>query len=414
MTIESLPSTPFSLPRITFGMLLGVDDFRTMLGHPRAKHLMHQAWLHGPGVIRGYEVTTAEHEVRVRPGLALDGMGRELPLRTTQCVDVADWLARGNRKLRWNSKLRLNVVATAGYLFTDPVPQPGGAVLDPLDPAASSASRYAETVTIDLVEAPKPAPDPFRQLYVLLGLAWPRPGDVGDAEAAGQARRIAKLAPGERPQALLAAFRDFAGRAVAALGPAEDWTDADAFPVAENAGLVLARVVVTSGTGGTPLLGSPDLSVRRSLLPTGVLQELLCGVGPAFPGRTSGDPADTGGPRVIRGSAEWLADRTMSVEVTADLRPGSLTRTAVAVSSVSDEGHWVVGEVSDVRYADRTITVQLPHPPRYDLVRWRVRGTGSTPVLGAGGRPLAGVDDGPAATGDDGRDAVWQMRGPQR
>ncbi|GIM91576.1 hypothetical protein [Paractinoplanes toevensis] len=413
MTLESLPSTPFSLPRITFGMLLGVDDFRGMLGHPRAKHLLHQAWLHGPGVIRGYEVTTAEHEVRVRPGLAVDGMGRELPLRTTQCVDVADWLARGNRKLRWNSKLKLNVVATAGYRFTDPVPQPGGSVLDPLDPAGSSASRYAETVTVDLVEAARPEPDPYRRLRVLLGLAWPRPGDAGDAEAAGEARRIAKLAPGERPRALLTAFQGFAGRAVGSLGPAEGWTDADAFPVAENTGLVLARIVVTSGTGGTPLLGAPDLSVRRSLLPTGVLQELLCGLGPSFPDRTAGDPVDAGGPRLVRGSAEWTDDRTMSVEVTADLRPGSLTRPAVAVSSASDEGHWVVGDVSDVRYEDRTITVRLTRPPRYELVRWRVRGTGSTPVLGTDGSPLAGVDDGPPATGDDGRDAVWQMRGPQ-
>ncbi|WP_436532127.1 hypothetical protein [Actinoplanes sp. HUAS TT8] len=407
---ETLPSTPFSLPRITYGMLLGVDDFRSILGHPRGKHLLHQAWLHGPGVIRGYAVTTDQHQVTVRPGLAIDAMGRELPLRTAQCIDLADWLSARHRRLKSNAKLRLDVVATAGHDFTDPVPHPGGALLDPLDPAAA-ASRYAETVTVDLAESARSADgDPFRRLRVLLGLARPRPANIEDAEAAGESRRIAKLPPGERPRALLAAFRDFTDRAVAALGPPDDWTDTDAFPATAETGLLLARVLVTPGTGGTPLLGRPDLSVRRSLLPTGLLQDLLCGLGPGFADR----PPDAGGPQVIRSSAGWADPQTITAEVTAALRPASVTADAVAVTSVSAEGHWVVEEVADATFHDHIIAVRLSRPPRHDLVRCRVRGTGDTPVLGADGSPLAGLDNGPAATGDDGRDAVWQMPGPNQ
>lgn len=411
MTVDTLPSTPFSLPRITFGMLLGVEEFRSILGHPRGKHLLHQAWLHGPGVVRGFAVTTAEHRITVEPGLALDAMGRELPLRTAQCVDVADWLTDQHRKLKSNSKLRLDVLATAGFELTDPLPHPdgGGALLDPLDPLSAAASRYAETVTIDLVEAPKSPPDdPFRRLRVLLGLARPRPANTGDAEAAGESRRIAKLPPGERPRALLAAFRDFTDRAVAALEPPDAWTDADAFPPGANAGLPLARVVVTPGSGGTPLLGAPDLSVRRSLLPTGLLQELICGLGPGFADRVP----DAGGPQVIRSSAGWSGPETFTVEVTSALRPASVNPDSVAVTSVSADGHWVVEQVADATYQDQIITVRMSSPPRHDLIRCRIRGTGDTPVLGVTGAPLAGLDDGPATTGFDGRDAVWQMRGP--
>ena len=51
-----LPATPFLAPRVAHGMLLGEDDFRYLIGYPRGKHLLHQAWLHGAGVVWGYPV----------------------------------------------------------------------------------------------------------------------------------------------------------------------------------------------------------------------------------------------------------------------------------------------------------------------------------------------------------------------
>ena len=76
-----LPSNPFLAPRVTHGMLLGEDDFATVIGYPRGKHQLHQAWLHGSGVVWGYPVRNAGlYELKVGPGLAIDGIGRELLL----------------------------------------------------------------------------------------------------------------------------------------------------------------------------------------------------------------------------------------------------------------------------------------------------------------------------------------------
>ena len=70
---------PFSSLNVHFGMLLGVEDFRTVDAYHRGKMWLHSAWLHRQGTIWGLAVTTDKpsSEVRVSPGLAVDGLGRE-------------------------------------------------------------------------------------------------------------------------------------------------------------------------------------------------------------------------------------------------------------------------------------------------------------------------------------------------
>jgi len=53
-----LPVTPFEALRVSYGMLLGEDDFRVLMGNPRGKQQLHSAWLHGSGVVWGYRVAT--------------------------------------------------------------------------------------------------------------------------------------------------------------------------------------------------------------------------------------------------------------------------------------------------------------------------------------------------------------------
>ena len=55
-TAADLPVNPFEALRARQGMLLGEDDFRTLMGNPRGKQMLHAAWLHGTGVVWGYQV----------------------------------------------------------------------------------------------------------------------------------------------------------------------------------------------------------------------------------------------------------------------------------------------------------------------------------------------------------------------
>ena len=91
----SLPVNPFVSNRYHFGMLLGVADLDTDQGYHRGKTWLHNAWLHGSGTVwgLGVEVTPANNEVVVLPGLAVDGSGRELHVADRLCVDLGRWYA---------------------------------------------------------------------------------------------------------------------------------------------------------------------------------------------------------------------------------------------------------------------------------------------------------------------------------
>src|SRR5690349_25165882 len=86
-----LPVSPFQALRVSYGMLLGEDDFRVLMGNPRGKQMLHAAWLHGSGVVWGFGVTRDGDELAVERGLAIDGHGRELRLETRCCLPLREW-----------------------------------------------------------------------------------------------------------------------------------------------------------------------------------------------------------------------------------------------------------------------------------------------------------------------------------
>jgi hypothetical protein len=111
---------------------------------------------------------------------------------------------------------------------------------------------------------------------------------------------------------------------------------------------------------------------------------------------------------VVADSLEWTDDyRRFTFSVTERLRAGSVGTGAVSVSSLGEHS-WDRAEVRDVTYQAEagTVTVTLDAPPRHDLVRITVHGTGPTPVLGADNVPLAGLTGGPPGTAADGHNAV--------
>jgi hypothetical protein len=417
---EELPANPFEALRVSFGMLLGEEDFRTLMGNPRGKQMLHSAWLHGAGVVWGYPIDRADDgQLRVGPGLAIDGIGRELALHAPKCIDVDRWVADQRRK---GSSVDtddpcadppVSVACLVAYFDLCPT-RPVPALADPCDLNRTSTepSRLVEQVHLKLVPQECPSPDlPYHRVRVLLGLDEVGSPDTAGQEAAAELAEVLLEPPAKRAGALLAAFRQLLAKDVAELRP-RNWADEQTFPVSEEyAGVPLARISLSRGSKDdhpTQIHWEADITVRRGLVATSTIQELTCGLAPGVLGGRAGQ--DAGGPRVVRDSVYWEDDgSTIVFNVTTPLMPGSLSRNPVTVSSLGSGG-WDREDIDELSYdGDRMVRVRLYQPPSHQLVRLIVRGTGPTPITGTTGIPLAGLDDGEAGTKDDGHDAVLRI-----
>jgi hypothetical protein len=361
-----LPADAFTSLRVSYGMLLGEADFDVLMGNPRGKGMLHAAWLHGSGLIWGYGVSWRPDEndatggglLRVEPGLAVDGWGRDLRLDRAQCLDLAAWAAErlrldpagGDDEDTGARTLCGWVVAEFATCLDQPVP----ALADPCDVTRRHevCARVVETVRLRIREDDPPPPPP-------LGV---------DCE---------HLAPA-----------------------AEDGDVPGLFPVTENdAGVVLGRLEVrASGDGDCVRLTDVGL--------TGEGRRVL------RPGGTRCD--DAGGPRLVDGSLQWSPDgTTLQFRLTAPALPGS-QRTAVSVTSLSPD-RWIRAGIREVTLHDddRLVVVRLDRPP-HPLARVRIRGTGDTPLLGRDPIvPFAGVPGGPPGRADEGHDAVLMSQSPE-
>ena len=443
------PVNPFLALRVAFGMLLGEDDFRVLIGNPRGKLMLHQAWQHGPGVVWGLPVRRHGDELRVGAGLGVDGLGREVRLESSWCLSLAEWAKTwiethpaepdgegpaagpaptdrthgeddgdgdgdddepgpaGHRTLRaW-------IVAEFASCLDRPVP----ALADPCDVTRrhDDFSRIVESARITVREDPPPPRLPYRRVRVLLGLAEPRQDDPADQEARTTAEQVARVPAGQRAEALLAAFRWLAAKDVTELAPEREQGEACPTwaPVTEDhAGILLAELTVEiTEYDGCVRVGdvAVDPYVRTAVLPTTTLQELVCGLAPGLLGAAG--ETDAGGPRVIPASLAWNEDMTsFSFKVTKPLAAGSAEPESVEISSLSAHGRgWATDEVDEVQLtADgRTVVVDLDQPPAYETVRIRIHGTGPKPLFGRDPQvPLAGLVGGPPGGRHEGHDAV--------
>ncbi|MFD5509715.1 hypothetical protein [Streptomyces sp. NPDC059761] len=433
---DELPVNPFLALRAAFGMLLGEDDFRVLMGNPRGKLMLHNAWLHGSGVLWGLGVVRDGDELRVDPGLAVDGLGRELTLEAAWCVSLTawarDWIEahppppqEGPADGEPEAPRRRTVEAWILAEFASCPDRPVPALADPCDVTRrhDDFSRIVETARITLRSA-APAPwRPYHRVRVLLGLDEAAPGDPAGQEALREAAEVARVPAHRRAPALLAAFRRLAAADATALAPerAEGDMCPPWAPVTEDhAPVVLARLTVElSEYDGCVRIEEvrADPSVRTAVLPTTTVQELVCGLAPGIIGAAA--EADAGGPRLIRGSLAWSREHTvLSFEVTAPLAPGCAEPEGIEITSLSDSGRgWASDEVAGIRVSadGLRVKVDLDQRPAYETVRVRVRGTGPKPLYGEHPRaPFAGLEGGPPGTADEGNDAVVTVHLPHR
>jgi hypothetical protein len=417
--VADLVANPFLALRVAYGMLLGEDDFRVLAGNSRGKQMLHSAWLHRSGVVWGFDVRPdGDRALRVTPGLAIDGIGRELIQESTWCADLRDWVEEHASALPegcGRREMDACLEVTFDCCRTAPVPT----LADPCDVTRKhdDYSRVVETSKLTL----RPGgcicrEHPYHRVRVLLGI-----DDVGDCDGPGDhalcARdRVAAAPPGDRPQLLLKEFRALAALDSADIAPPTQPLTGDPtlYPVLEDGApvaLACVKVVVDDSSGCLEVVGvQVDPTCRTALLPTATIQELLCGLAPAVIGPVADD---AGGPRVR--CVEWSDDETScTIHLTKPLNQGSAGRRAVHITSLSHRG-WVDEDIDVVHYkpGEMKIVVTLADAPAYDTVRLIIRGTGPTPIFGEHPAvPLAGMIDDPPGSRNDGHDAVLVFEKP--
>ncbi|RZU11349.1 hypothetical protein EV645_6515 [Kribbella rubisoli] len=428
-----LPLWPFQDLRVASGMLLGTEDFHVMLGNPRGKMRLHQAWLHGSGVVWGLPVTCDKMIIDVGPGLAIDGRGHELRIEARQCRDLGLWANEWLKAHRAASgpggcgcstptpdlqdpdddgcgththNARVYVVLQAEFCLDRMVP----ALADPCDTTRehNEASRVLETARLDLVETVGDEWLPYPRLRALFGLEPGSKHAEPNGVVALAAERIANAEPDQRAKVLLDEARCLAAADVTELEPPTEpgSTHPDLFPTEPAAApVILARLDLKVADDGCIELAAPiDICERRAILPSRTIQELLCG--DAF---GAGSAAAARGPR-LEDNPTWTSDlKEFSFRLTKPAVPGS-EESAVEVSSLSRRGlGWAREETRRIWLDDdgRTVHVQLEHAPSYATVRVIIRGTGRTPLYGRAPHvPFAGRTGVPPGLPGDGRDAV--------
>src|SRR5215208_1687237 len=93
---ERVPLVPTKRVHHTFGMVLGVDEFRQEQAHFEWKHAISNLLLHGSGTVSGLHVYAQpladDIEVRVTPGYAISGRGKWIWVDREQCAQVGRWI----------------------------------------------------------------------------------------------------------------------------------------------------------------------------------------------------------------------------------------------------------------------------------------------------------------------------------
>lgn len=395
----TLPDNPQCATNFHFGMLLGVEEFRTEQGFHIGHARRHQRLLHGAGVVAGLGVGFDDKtfELRVAPGFAVDAWGRDLALHAAQCLSLPKWWVKHRDDEAYadiatpeDVLLDLELVACYDACLDRPVP----AIADPCagDAADVAYARICEAVTLQLRRAAGPAAvtaPTHRLLRVWLGLAPALPADqwLLDAYAATLALQQASQAA-----ARAALLREVLARAAADESP----TAPAAEPDEANLCLPLARLtgvrITHAAKGWTASVAKLEMGVRPVLLPTALLQSLLL----AEPA-----PAAVAAGPVVQPVRATLAGDCVVVVFNQALEASTAVAAAFSVSEFKPGSGWsgftVTPTYDPAASAGPTVSLRLDRTPdAASQLRLTVIGNGATPLLGAqlipAGAPHPGAD----------------------
>ncbi|HUL60575.1 MAG TPA: hypothetical protein VLU43_14945 [Anaeromyxobacteraceae bacterium] len=324
----------------SYGLVLGVAEFRTEQGYFLGKHRGHARALHGYGTVSGLAVSALGSEVRVSPGLALDPQGREICVPEPQCARLEDWLAQRLADGDLSPPLGLSppgpmtayVVLCYRECETERVPVPAGPCLS-LD-RSTAPSRIQDAFELAIVDAPPPQVEEtaIRILGDVLGHVRVEAGPGALTDAGPLLAEIRGLLEASPPVAPASPPADLAldpGHAGAILREAfRVWvTEVRPQLVPEGGGclggprdpscVLLARLDFgVKLVSGVPLVDGPvavDDSQRPVLVETRLLQELLA---------PSTGTAEVGG-GVATGGATYAASLSLPAGAATPVAPTS-------------------------------------------------------------------------------------------
>lgn len=446
---EMLPVDPFRSLYVHFGMLLGVEDFRTVDAYHRGKMWFHTGWLHRQGVIWGLKVSVDQesNEIRVEPGMAIDEMGRELYLAQPACLNLNAWYEEHKEDAELleivetdeetgEVKFDAHVLIKFKACLNRQVP----ALTEPCD-GSNATTAYSRVVeTVDLIMLPGKAPAwraepgqlPFHRLRLLFGLeqALTDEDDVtidADQAVIDVRNDILAMASADQPAAYLQWLRHFAALDEIEMTPAEanQGESFSLFPGAEPSPVPLADLLqlrLLPDTNGWLVDGGvADNTIRPVHIPTSTIQELLCGpMMTAIAGDPDDGPAppapddDAGGPRIDPESVA-IIDEFIQFNIDGGpLLKASVDARGVSVTAFDTRDGWITVDIKKVKYTAPTgqVEVELRDAPGGNLVRLIVKGTGAYPFLGRNRIPLAGSTTTPEISGSkiDGNDFVTMLR----
>jgi hypothetical protein len=420
-----LPVNPFLAVRYQFGMLLGVEDFDAAEGYPRGKTRLHNAWLHGGGVVWGFDVqapqtspptdTSLSGELLVKAGLALDRVGHELYLDQDACVDVGAWYAlhKDEQAVKDVTEVdaptgvvtlkELHVELSFAACLSRQVP----AMSEPCDGAAGTSTAYSRArELVRLTLSPGLASsrvDDYPTLRYLFGLG-PAPANP----TAHQAEAIASVNGGFSDQGqFLALYRQCAvadetameAASVPVLGKHSYFPVADEAPPLMLADLTGVKLAPQPGGAFKMTAVALDVNVRPAHVATSTLEELHCCA-----------------PTAPTASAEISAvdSRITLKSLALPFDSSTVDKKAFSVTGLTGAG-WTDLAIAQVGLdpadgSGKTIAIALAAAPASgSLVRLIARGTGSTPLLcvGPGGKRVAFRGDFGRGSAHDGSDFVF-------
>src|SRR4030095_14696876 len=188
---EQKPLPPNKRVNYSFGMVLGVDDFRQEQEHFEWKSRLSNLRLHGYGTVCGLRVTAypvandTEVEVRISAGYAINPQGKWIWVERDLCARLTEWLDKqSDQPVSPPVAGPRTVYVKLCYdeCPTDAVPIAGNPCAS--DEDLQSPSRILETARAEFSWEPpaQPAEDHFRQFGDLLSLirisdAAPSPDD---------------------------------------------------------------------------------------------------------------------------------------------------------------------------------------------------------------------------------------------
>ena len=452
---EMLPVDPFRSLYVHFGMLLGVDDFQTQDAYHRGKAWFHSAWLHGTGVVWGYEVTLPltpaseldfeaepefNSEVRVSPGLAIDAVGRELNLAHAACLNIADWYHAHQDDEALASVVEVDEdtgdIIFNGHvkvMFRTCLSRQVPAMSEPCDGSSSATaySRAIETVYISLLPglAENTESLQFYRLQILLGLAEPRVDDEGlvigiDQDVVDARFDIDNAADGQKAEKFQQWFRHFAILEQMDMAPESEPGNNHfaGFPRQPPGEVVLANLhslrLHKQGEGWQLIDGEVDNFIRPYLLPTGAIQQLICDCvaansGSVTPAPSPGAVADAGGPRIDPDSVKLEGTEMLHFNVIGGpLMKASADLSGLSLSAFDTRDGWIPIPVKGVHYdaSKDKVSVEFRDAPGGNLIRLIVKGTGPSPFLGRNRIPLAGGPDSGPGSRHEGNDFVHMFK----